>query len=148
MVALIIAIAPFVSHLFPSGNVGGAQSPTDVDSTNYSKVFVQNGILIGTNGNGLAQVQASTTASILGNASVTASTTKAFDIAVANAQSGDLCFAQGASTTQSYLGMYISGCSASTTSGFITLLVTNPGASAVVPYGIASSTHYLVVRPN
>lgn len=86
------------------------------------------------------------TGSIIGNRSVTASTTAAFDIAVTGALSGDACFAMAASTTQAYIGWDIIGCSASTTAGFITISVYNPGAAAVVPYPIASSTSYVVIR--
>lgn len=120
-------------------------SGADGDLTVGDDLVVSGDVTIGASGSAVAQVIKGI-GSIVGNAPVTASTTKAFDIAVTGAVSGDICFAQGASTTQSYLGMEIIGCSASSTSGFITLLVSNPNAAAVVPYPIASATQYMIIR--
>lgn len=103
-------------------------------------------MVIGASGSSITQVLKGI-GSIIGNRSVTASTTAAFDIAVTGAVSGDTCFAMAASTTQTSIGFNIVGCSASTTANFITLLVSNAtGAAAVVPYPIASATQFMVIR--
>lgn len=149
---LILGIGLFIGILLGvviqthlPANLGGFPSSTDVQSTNYTEISASAGIQIGQLGIGISQLLKGT-GSIIGNAPIIASTTKAFDISVPNAAVGDLCFASAASTTQAYTGFEIVGCSASTTAGFITLLVSNPGATAAVPYPIASSTNYLVVR--
>ncbi len=120
-----------------TGPNSGVTNAFQVDSGSFA---------FGANGTSLSQI-IDGNGSIIGNKPVTASTTVAFDIAVTGVVSGDRCIAQAASTTQTLLGFSIVGCSASTTSGFITLLVANAtGASAVVPYPIASSTHYFITR--
>lgn len=103
------------------------------------------GTKIGSSGTQLTQVLTAT-CSLIGNASVTASTTAAFDCAVAGAVSGDKVFAQAATSSPSYMGFLITGASASTTSGFVTLKIFNGNATAVVPNSIASSTSLLIVR--
>lgn len=87
-------------------------------------------------------------AGIIGNNTVTASSTKAFDCAVTGIISTDIVFFSSASTTQTSNGFVITGASASSTAGFITLLVSNlTGANNVVPYGIASgTTAFLIVK--
>ncbi len=125
-----------LSSLELTGAANGATNTLQVDSGT---------VAIGPNGTGITQIL-SGKGSIIGNKSVTASTTAAFDIAVTGALVGDSCFAMAASTSQAYIGWDIIGCSASTTAGFITLLVYNPGAAAAVPYPIASATQYMVIR--
>lgn len=125
---------------------GSTLSVTGASTLTGLTTIGSGGIKVGSNGSTVTQVIKGT-GSIIGNRSLTASTTGAFDIAVTGAVSGDNCFAQAASTTQVSLGFSIIGCSASTTSGYITLLVNNAtGGNAVVPYPIASSTNYLIVR--
>ncbi len=83
-----------------------------------------------------------------------ASTTKAYDCAVTGVVSGDTVFAQFATTTSQSAGSLftqavwsIVGAKASTTSGYITLLVWNNGPSAVPStLGVGSSTNYLIIR--
>lgn len=103
-------------------------------------------ITVGSSGTAISAIISTTTASIIGNAPITASTTKAFDIALTGVLTGDTCFAQPASTTQAYIGQQIVGANASITPNFVTILVSNPGATAAASYAIASSTHVTCFR--
>lgn len=85
------------------------------------------------------------TGAIIGNKSQTASTTSAYDIAVTGVVSGDIVFVQSATSTAAALPFIITGASASTTAGYITLTVFNLGPAAAVPNAIASSTQYEVI---
>lgn len=77
---------------------------------------------------------------------VTASTTVAMDCAVTGAVSTDLVFAQFATSTAGNAGWLITGASASSTAGYITMSVINDtGANGIIPAAIASSTKYMVV---
>lgn len=79
--------------------------------------------------------------------SLVASTSLVADIAVPGVVSGDAVLAQFATSTAAGAGWLVTGASASTTAGFITInFVNNTGAAATIPAGIASSTTFLVTR--
>lgn len=109
--------------------------------------YFQKGLAIDSRGTVLKKVLTGTGTLIYSNSSVTASTTKAFDIAVAGVTVNDNVFVQTATTTAASLGWHIQGASASSTSGYITVIVANlTGATGNVPRNIASSTNYLVIQ--
>lgn len=77
-----------------------------------------------------------------------ASTTVAWDISVPGIQSGDVVEAWFATSSAVGGGWQLIGSSASTTAGVATLrIANNTGASALLPASIASSTQYIVIRP-
>lgn len=84
----------------------------------------------------------------------TASTTEAYDCAVTGVVSGDMVMAQLSTSTPFVAGSNnlagdwaIVGAQASTTSGYITILLWNGGATAVPSAtGVGSSTAYLIIR--
>lgn len=142
IVVAIIAVAGVFTPVGQSvmNRLGGVTNYDEVDATAIK--------VGGSNGSRVGPIIFGTCSNLIGNNSVTASTTKAFDCAVTGVVSGDTVVAIAASTTPSgYLGMYIAGVSASTTSGFITIKVANPNAAAAVPYEIASSSQYLIFHP-
>ena len=77
-----------------------------------------------------------------------ASTTRAYDCAVTGVEDGDLVFAQLAtSTANGSITWLVAGAKASTTDGYITVMITNYGAAAVPSAtGVGSSTSYLIIR--
>lgn len=78
-----------------------------------------------------------------------ASTTKNYDCAVTGVVSGDKVFAQFATSTPGTVnGWSIVGAKASTTSGYITLLISNLTGASRVPSGsgVGSSTSYWIVK--
>ncbi|MEK7213660.1 MAG: hypothetical protein AAB637_00885 [Patescibacteria group bacterium] len=84
----------------------------------------------------------------------TASTTEAYDCAVTGVVSGDMVMAQLSTSTPFVAGSNnlagdwaIVGAKASTTAGYITILLWNGGATSVPSStGIGSSTAYLIIR--
>lgn len=144
VVALIIAI---IGVFTPAGKIvsnafGGV--------TNYDEIDVTALKVGGTNGSRVGPIISSTCSLIYSNSSITASTTRPFDCAVTGVVVGDLVFVQTATTTAALggQGWSIIGASASSTSGFITVLVgNNTGATANLPREIASSTPYLILHP-
>ena len=141
VVVLIIAIGGYV---FP----GVKEVVTSFSGQPFLETqYFQQGLSIGNRATVLEKVTAGTGSLIYSNSSVTATTTKAFDIAVTGVTVNDNVFVQAATTTAIYLGWDIIGASASTTSGYITLIIANnTGGTANVPRNIASSTNYLIIR--
>lgn len=104
---------------------------------------------LGTNGTTLSQLQKGTCSVIGATSGIVASTSIALDCAVTGVVTGDTVFAQFATSTPSATGMgwLITRASASTTSGFITLSVTNgTGGTANLSASLGSSTKYLILR--
>jgi len=80
------------------------------------------------------------------NVTIAATTTKIADCAVSGVVTGDVVFAQFATSTAVNGGWTITSAAASTTSGYITVGVqNNTGASAVIPASVASTTRYLIL---
>lgn len=102
---------------------------------------------VGTNGPAIPKILEGTCSLIAPSYSVVASTSVAMDCAVTGVVKGDVVFAQFASSTAATggPGWEVVGASASTTSGFITLSITNgTGGTVIIPASLASSTQYLV----
>lgn len=109
----------------------------------------QNSLSVGPNGTQIAQVLKGTCNLIGTNASQAASSTLAYDCAVTGVKSGDTVFAQLASSTPvgGAAGWSISATLASSTNGYITVLLVNRGVAAVPSAThVGSSTQYLIVR--
>ena len=106
-------------------------------------------LTVGTSGTSMSQVLSGNCTLIGTDASVTASTTKAFDCAVSNVVSTDRVMVQLAtSTVANYGGWAITGSKASTTAGFITVILQNLTGANAVPsvVSLGSSTPYLIIR--
>lgn len=107
-------------------------------------------LTVGSSGTAVTQVLKGTCSLIAPSfVGLAASTSIAMDCAVTGVQSGDVVIAMFATSTASGVGpgWEVVGSSASTTSGFITLNITNgTGASALMPASIASTTQYLILR--
>ncbi len=116
-------------------------------------------VSIGTNGTSMNQVIHGSCTLIGGgasptppsgiDASQTASTTAPYDCAVTGVVSGDIVLAQFSTSTPMYVsGWVIEGAKASTTAGYITVLVANLTGIARVPSasGVGSSTAYIIIR--
>ena len=115
-------------------------STTDLDVATYLKV--------GTNGSTIAELKATTCDLIGTDASHAASTTIPYDCAITGIASGDVVIAQLATTTSALSGTYwdIVAAKASTTAGYITVLLYNNGASAVPSAtAVGSSTNALYI---
>lgn len=127
-----------VGTRFPNGLAVGTTSPA------------QGKLLIGTNGTNIGNVNFQTCSLILASYTLAASSTVTADCAVTGAQTGDVVFAQFATTTPGAgtgAGWLITGASASTTAGFDTLsVINNTGTSAVIPASVASTTKVLNIR--
>ncbi|HEY4508753.1 MAG TPA: hypothetical protein VJC13_00505 [Candidatus Paceibacterota bacterium] len=110
------------------------------------------GVVVGSAGTPINQALRGSCALIYTSSLVTASSTKAFDCAVTGVLKGDQVFVQAATTTSavaanSFGAFIITGASASSTAGYITIQITNfTGVVADVPREIASSTSYWIIR--
>lgn len=157
----IIAIVLSILGLF-----GGNNQQTDVPQptrlggmTNYDGITITpvlstDGFKLGTNGTLRAEEIRGTCTLIAGtggsgiDASQPASSTRPYDCAVTGVVSGDVVSAQLSTTTilSGNNGSWsIEAAGASTTAGFITVLLRNNGAAAVPSAtGVGSSTSYLV----
>lgn len=99
---------------------------------------------IGTNGSAISELKATTCNLIGTNASQAASTTVAYDCAVTGVASGDVVMAMLASSTPSTLtyGWDIRAAKASSTAGYVTVLLYNGGIAAVPSVSsVGSSTN-------
>ena len=149
VVALVIAI---IGVYTPAGRsvssyLGGV--------TNYDEIDVTALKVGGSNGTRMGVITHTASCTlIVPVATQTASTTQPYDCAVTGVVSGDTVFAQFASTTGLTAfgsgGQWsIVGAKASSTAGFVTVLIRNEtGAAAnVSATGIASSTNILTIHP-
>lgn len=101
---------------------------------------------VGASGTAVPKIIEGTCSLIASSFTVAATSTVPMDCVVTGAVSGDVVFAQFATSTSPGNGWAIDQVSASSTSGFITARVTNnTGASAIIPASIASSTEFLVL---
>lgn len=145
VVALVVAIIgcylPISSAV--QQNFGGITNYDEVDAT-----AIRIGAGCGSGGSScagtrLGGVYAGSCSLIANTFTVTASTTKAMDCAIAGLVSGDGVEIMFATSTAAGTGWSVVGASASSTSGFATIRVANnTGADAVIPASIASSTVY------
>lgn len=142
VIAIVIALTS-VFHPKPSvvtHSFGGVTNYDEVDATAIK--------IGGSSGTRVGPIIVSTGSLIAPSFTVAASTTVSMDIAVTGVVSGDTVFASFATSTTAGNGWIVSGASASSTSGFVTLRVTNfTGASNIIPASLASSTPYQVWHP-
>lgn len=154
-IALTIAVVALLAvgslFLFENQDTTLLGGTTNYDTVSASSLIVGagcNNFGASCTGSTVAQMVKGTGSLIMPNyVSLVASSTLAADIAVTGVQSGDLVFAQFATSTAAGAGWDIVGVSASTTSGFITLrIINNTGTTATIPASIASTTQYWIVR--
>lgn len=139
LVAIVIAIGGYYYPTVTSALPGGFSAFDEVDAT---------ALKIGTNGSRVGPIIVGTCPIIMANYSIAASTTVAADCAVTGVVTGDVVFAGFATSSANFGGWFIAQSSASSTSGFITLRITNTtGATAIIPASVASTTKYLVLHP-
>ena len=105
---------------------------------------------IGSNGSTISEIQATSCDLIGTNGSQAASTTKPYDCAITGIASGDVAFAQLATSTaigSGSLGWAIVASKASTTAGYVTVLLANLTGAAAVPsatsVGSSTSVFYI-----
>jgi hypothetical protein len=144
---IAVAIIAIIALFTPVGSLvqkaGGVTNYDELDAT-----AIKAG---GANGTRLGPIISGNCALIVNAQTVTASTTKAFDCAVTGVVSGDPVWAQFATTTPGTVpsnGWAIVGAAASSTNGFITVLVSNLTGATASPnvLGISSSTNYFVAH--
>lgn len=151
VVALVILAIMGAMNVAPQQSFGGAAcnggNCTDYDAVNVSEGYYVDDVLV-MNGSGILAGPSTGTCSLIAPSfTVAASTTVSMDCAITGVVSGDIVFAQFATSTTAGNGWAIDGASASTTSGFATLRVTNwTGASSVIPASLASSTKYFISK--
>jgi hypothetical protein len=152
VIALVIAVIGVFTPR--QSSVVGAVANTNFTGLGTTQLQVGTGCdnSFGTcNGTAIAQVLKGTCNLIGSDSSQAATTTVAYDCAVTNAQSGDTVFAQLASTTPALggsMGWVIVATKASSTSGYITVMLTNMSGASRVPSvtSVGSSTQYLIIR--
>lgn len=116
---------------------GGYNSAKDINTTG--------GFTVGSSGTTFAK-QIGTTCNLIGtDGSQTASTSKAYDCAVTGVTASDIVFAQLATTTTATIncpGWWITAAKASSTAGFVTVILANSACGAAVPSvtSVGSST--------
>lgn len=148
VVAVIAIIALFVgigSQSLPSYELAGM---SNVDGLTITPVDTGDGLVVGSTGSTITKIITGTGSLIGPNyTSLAASSSIPFDIAVTGVVSTDKVFAQFATSSAVGAGWLITGASASTTSGYITLgVVNNTGAAATIPASVASTTKYFIIR--
>jgi hypothetical protein len=138
-------------HNFPELFTGGLKI-----GTSNQTVFSSTGALtVGTSGTSLTQVLKGTCVlGTLGAASIDAShaatTTKSYDCPVTGVTPGDLVIASLATSTNmgAQGGWVVEGAKASSTAGYIDVVIANFTGGAAVPSatGVGSSTSYIIMR--
>lgn len=141
-----------------STNINTAGTLTVSGASSLAAVTTSGTLTVGSSGTALTQIIKGSCSSWNGtglnsmDGSQTASTTEAYDCAVTGVVSGDVVIAQLASstpitTTAGSAYWSIVGAQASTTSGYITILLYNNGPTAVPSaLGVGSSTSYIIIR--
>lgn len=149
---LVALIAILLTWLIPAPTSNFGSSANGGNVTDYDAVNVIDGYYVDEtqviNGSGFSVGPSTGTCSLIAPSfTVTASSTVAMDCAVTGVVSGDIVFAQFATSSAQFLGWWIDGASASSTSGYITVRVTNGlGVAAVLPASLASSTQYFISK--
>lgn len=134
-------LAFFAPMAQPLGNATGPQ--------HYSLEAFIGGLQIGQRGSEVKNLLKGTCALIGSDVSQTGTSTKAYDCAVTGVVSGDIVHAQLATSTpfSASRNWAITAAQASSTSGFITVLLTNLGQTAVPSASaVGSSTSYIILR--
>lgn len=145
-VALIALVVAIIGCYLPvssavQSSFGGVTTYDEVDATAIK--------IGGTNGSRVGPIITGTGSLIMPSFSITASTSQVADIAVTGVVTGDIVFAQFAtSSPQTGGGWNITQASASTTAGFVTVNFTNTtGTTNIIPASVASTTKVLIFHP-
>lgn len=142
LVAIVIAIC-LPLYLMSGQKLGGATNYDELDATAIK--------IGGSSGSRVGPVISNTCELIGTHVTQAGSSTLPYDCAVTGVVSGDYVLAQLATSTafKTLNGWEIVGAKASTTSGFITVLLSNLTGGSADPSAtsVASSTQYLVLHP-
>lgn len=160
---IISAVTAAIVAALAVALVGGNQSVPSVQGvTNYDSVTItptsfSEGLKVGTstptNVNNLIVAKGTCVLGTLGassiDASQAASSTASYDCAITGVLPGDTVFATFATSTPSIVnGWSIQGAKASSTAGYVSILISNLTGTARVPSatGVGSSTNVMVIR--
>lgn len=131
--------------MFVTSSLGGATGGI----TNLDTLELGDGLKIGPTGTTITDIFKGT-CTLIGAASVAATSTGVMDCAVAEAQAGDTVLVTAASTTAATGAMWgwdLAGANASSTPGYITIKIRNmTGAAAIPPITATSGIQYLILR--
>ncbi len=149
LIAVAIIAVATLGIALSKGSAPAAYTPSVGGVTNYDELDATALKIGGSSGSRVGPIIASTCTLIAPSFTVAASTTVPMDCAITGIVTGDLVFAQfGTSTSITGNGWAVDQVSASSTSGYATIWVTNnTGASGLIPAAVASSTEYLVLHP-
>lgn len=143
LIILWLVLAPFFG-----GQTFGALDRTTVGNpwTHSGAVTFSSTATIGTNGSAITELKATTCALIGTDGSQAASTSVPYDCAVTGIASGDVVLAQIATSTDfagPVFGWDIIAAKASTTAGYVTVLLANKTGAAATPSisGVGSTTN-------
>lgn len=142
VVAIVIAIGGYFFPSIAPHAFGGVTNYDEVDTTALK--------VGGSNGSRVGPIIIGTGALISANVSVAASSSQEFDIAVTGVVPGDSVNAQIASSTvASSLGWQVRSAIASSTAGFVAVVLSNLTGAAANPHtaGIDSAVMYEVFHP-
>lgn len=156
--AIALLLAGVIGGVVAGRLVGGNQSVfsgvSNYDSLTLTPTNTTEGLKVGTTtttqfASTLNLVYATTSAFLIANASIVASTTANVDAAVVGVQPGDfvICDLNASSTLASQF--VPRGCVASSTAGFVTMSIWNGTGGSLLPAttnGFGSSTDVLVFR--
>lgn len=146
LIAVAIIAVAALGIVLTTGS--SSSSPSFGGVTNYDEVDATAIKIGGASGSRVGPVIAKTCSLISANFTIAASTTVAMDCVVTGVVSGDLVFADLATSTIQGNGWLIAQSSASSTAGFVTVQITNnTGTSKTLPASVASTTQVLVLHP-
>ena len=159
VVSLVSAATTISTNILTAGNIETtAGTLTVAGASSLAAVTTSGTLTVGSSGSALTTIIKGACTSWNGtglnsmDGSQAASTTEAYDCAVTGAVSGDVVIAQLSTSTPitSTAGSAywnIIGAKASTTAGYITVLLYNNGPTAVPSaLGVGSSTSYIIIR--
>lgn len=141
-----------VAQYFYNGLYAGTSNQLSISSagtlSTTGNLSTTGSLTVGSSGSAITKSIVGQGDIIGGDASLAASTTAPFDIAVTGVVSGDYVSAQLSKAQTGFLGFVIVGSRASTTAGYITVDLTNFSGVAAKPSvsGVASSTTYRISK--
>ena len=139
----------YIPYVLYNGGYNSAKDFTISGASSFSGATTFTSTLtLGTNGSAVSELKAAQCNLIGMNVSHAASTTKPYDCAITGIASGDVVFAQLASSTPvgGTSGWRIDAAKASTTAGYITVLLFNRGPAAIPSAtSVGSSTNVLYI---
>lgn len=147
LVAILIAVGSYFVHGATMFGSTGTRFPNGLSTSAISPGVGK--LLIGSAGTNIGTVVFSACNLVGTDASQAASTTVPYDCAVTGVLSGDVVFAELASSTArgGSSSWAINAAKASTTAGFVTVLLTNNGPAATPSVtAVGSSTSIFTIR--